>query len=147
MDQLKNIGPNLIKIKKQNPFKVPERYFEDFSARLSDKIYTEKRISTPVKFLSALKPYLAAAVILIIALLAGNYYYSSNKSKKSTERFYSEISQVVEQELYSYSDETILEAMEIEIPVESIGSSVNSEDMMDYLLNEDLNDEELLNAL
>jgi hypothetical protein len=42
MDELKKIAPELSKIKKENPFRVPENYFEDFSARLQERLETEK---------------------------------------------------------------------------------------------------------
>ena len=42
MEELKNIAPELSKIKKENPFRVPENYFDDFSARLQMKLDAEK---------------------------------------------------------------------------------------------------------
>lgn len=42
MKELENIAPELSKIKKENPFRVPENYFEDFSARLQSKIDAEQ---------------------------------------------------------------------------------------------------------
>ncbi len=42
MDELKKIAPELSKIKKENPFRVPENYFEDFSARLHERLEAEK---------------------------------------------------------------------------------------------------------
>ena len=147
MDELKNIEQNLTKIGKETPFKVPEGYFEGFSARLSDRIHNKNRIPVSIKYLFSWKPYLAAAVILIVALVTGNYLHSSHSNKIASERFHSEISQVVEQELYSISEETIIESMEVKIQDEHDSSSVNTEVMINYLLNEDLNDEELLNTL
>ncbi|GAB1453615.1 hypothetical protein MASR2M47_36710 [Draconibacterium sp.] len=42
MEELENIAPELSKIKKENPFRVPEHYFDDFSARLQMKLDAEK---------------------------------------------------------------------------------------------------------
>jgi hypothetical protein len=42
MDELRKIAPELSKLKKENPFRVPENYFEDFSARLQERLETEK---------------------------------------------------------------------------------------------------------
>ena len=44
MDELKNISPELSKLKKENPFGVPNNYFEDFSARLHAKLAEEKKV-------------------------------------------------------------------------------------------------------
>lgn len=73
MDDLKNIAPELSKLKKENPFKVPEHYFDDFSARLQMKLEAGKMI-VPAKqnrFIYYLKPALglAASFALIFMLV------------------------------------------------------------------------------
>jgi len=63
MKELENIAPELSKIKKENPFRVPENYFEDFSARLQMKLDTEK-VEAPKKqskVIQILKPALTMA--------------------------------------------------------------------------------------
>lgn len=72
MDELKKIAPELSKIKKENPFRVPENYFEDFSVRLQERLETEKK-GVPVKqsrVIQFLKPAigLAAGFALIFTL-------------------------------------------------------------------------------
>ena len=70
-----------------------------------------------------------------------------SKPAKATERFYTEVSQVVERDLYSFSEESIFEALVKEIPEKSSSTYLNTEDMINYLLNEDLVDEELTERL
>jgi hypothetical protein len=72
MDELKKIAPELSKIKKDNPFRVPENYFEDFSARLHERMEVEntgvpKNQNRVIQFL---KPAigLAAGFALIFTL-------------------------------------------------------------------------------
>jgi hypothetical protein len=63
MKDLEKIAPELSKIKKENPFRVPENYFEDFSARLQMKLDTEK-MEAPKKqskVIQILKPALTMA--------------------------------------------------------------------------------------
>lgn len=63
MEELQNIAPELSKIKKENPFKVPEHYFDDFSARLQMKLDAEK-MEVPKKqskVIQFLKPALSIA--------------------------------------------------------------------------------------
>jgi hypothetical protein len=72
MDELKKIAPELSKIKKDNPFRVPENYFEDFSARLHERMEVEK-IGVPKnqnRVIQFLKPAigLAAGFALIFTL-------------------------------------------------------------------------------
>ena len=79
MNQFNHTGPNLNKIKKEQPFKVPDGYFEDFTNRLNEKIHIQSKTAY-VKIFTSLKPYMAAAVLLIIALIAGSYYFKTSKS-------------------------------------------------------------------
>lgn len=63
MEELENIAPELSKIKKENPFKVPDNYFDDFSARLQMKLDAEKE-DVPKqrnKIIQILKPALSIA--------------------------------------------------------------------------------------
>ncbi|MBN2774344.1 MAG: hypothetical protein JXR31_08870 [Prolixibacteraceae bacterium] len=70
MDEFKNIAPRLSKIKKENPFKVPYNYFDDFSARLQEKIKHEDSVKKPDPFIRFLKPAISiAASIAVIFML------------------------------------------------------------------------------
>ncbi len=74
MDELEKIAPELSKIKKENPFRTPENYFEDFSARLQIKLETEKEkgsTKTQSRIIQFLKPALGlAAGFALIFMLA-----------------------------------------------------------------------------
>ncbi|MGE0020619.1 MAG: hypothetical protein AB7S72_13185 [Draconibacterium sp.] len=72
MKELEKIAPELSKIRKENPFRVPENYFDDFSARLQAKLDAEQN-AVPVKknnIIRYLKPAigLAAGFALIFSL-------------------------------------------------------------------------------
>ncbi len=73
MDELKNIAPELSKMKKEVPFGTPDHYFDDFSARLKMKIEAEKQTVAPRKtrFIQIFKPALglAASFALIFLLV------------------------------------------------------------------------------
>jgi hypothetical protein len=147
MVQSDNIGQNLNKIRKKQHFKVPDGYFEGLTARLNEKIHAQSK-TTHVKIFTLLKPYMAAAVILIIALIAGTYYYKSNKRRKATERFYTEVFQEVERDLHSFSEESLFEVLLNGIPEKSgVSKALDADDMINYLLNEDLAEEELTSEL
>ena len=73
MDELKNIAPELSKLKKEQAFGTPKNYFDDFSARMHTKIEQEKK-PVPMKkprFIQLLKPAigLAASFALIFMLV------------------------------------------------------------------------------
>ncbi len=72
MKDLEKIAPELSKLKNENPFRVPEGYFDDFAARLQSKIEAEQSFvpskkSTIIRYL---KPAigLAAGFALIFSL-------------------------------------------------------------------------------
>lgn len=73
MDELKNIAPELSKIKKEVPFRTPDNYFDDFSARMHTKIAAEKLPEQEKKprIIQLLKPIigLAASFALIFMLV------------------------------------------------------------------------------
>ena len=74
MDELEKIAPELSKIKKENPFRTPENYFEDFSAKLQLRLETEKEkgsAKTQSRIIQFLKPALGlAAGFALIFMLA-----------------------------------------------------------------------------
>lgn len=55
--------PELSKISKENPFRVPDGYFDDFSARLQKRLEAEKKVISiePVGFMRYLRPMLGLA--------------------------------------------------------------------------------------
>jgi hypothetical protein len=63
MKEIEDIAPELSKIKKENPFKVPGNYFEDFNAQLQMKLDAEK-MEVPKKqgkVIQFLKPAISIA--------------------------------------------------------------------------------------
>lgn len=73
MNQLKNQFTELSKYGKEVPFRVPENYFDDFSARLQTRLETEKTANpeTENRIIKFLKPALglAASFALIFMLV------------------------------------------------------------------------------
>ena len=73
MEELKNITPNLSKMKKENPFGTPKHYFDDFSARMQMQIEAEKHVADKEEFklIKLLKPAfgLAASFAIIFMLV------------------------------------------------------------------------------
>lgn len=73
MDELEKIAPELSKIKKENPFRAPDNYFDDFSARLHVKLEAEKlgTSNNQNKIIQFIKPALGlAAGFALIFMLA-----------------------------------------------------------------------------
>ena len=71
MDELKKISPELSKLKKENPFRTPDKYFDDFSAQLQMKLEAEKK-SVPIqqnRIIRFLKPAIALAASFTIIFM------------------------------------------------------------------------------
>ncbi len=74
MDELKNIAPKLSKLKKENPFSTPDKYFDDFSARLQVKLEPGKKV-VPIqqnRFIRFLKPAIGLAASFAIIFMLVN---------------------------------------------------------------------------
>jgi hypothetical protein len=73
MNKIKKIAPETSKINKENPFRVPSHYFDDFSARLQPKLKAESGILPQPRnrIIRYLKPVLglAASFALIFLLV------------------------------------------------------------------------------
>ncbi len=74
MNDLKNTAPGLSKLKNEQPFSVPDHYFDDFSSRLQMKLDKEKEEVLPQKktrIVRFLKPAigLAASFLLVFILV------------------------------------------------------------------------------
>ncbi len=84
MDELKNIAPKLSKLKKENPFATPDKYFDDFSARLQTKLEAETKV-VPIqrnKIIRLLKPALGLAASFAIIFLLVNLPLKKFMSQK-----------------------------------------------------------------
>jgi hypothetical protein len=87
MNELKKIAPELSKIKKENPFRVPENYFDDFSARLQIKLEAEKKgfSKNRNRIIQLLKPAIGlAAGFALIFMLAYWPLKTFNKNQQAS---------------------------------------------------------------
>jgi len=71
MDELKNIAPELSKLKKENPYGTPKNYFDDFSARMHTRIEQEKQEEPEKKpgIIQLVKPFLGLAASFAIIFM------------------------------------------------------------------------------
>lgn len=99
MDELKKTAPELSKLSREAPYKVPSGYFGDFSARLHAKLEEEKTVIPEKKnrIITFLKPAigLAASFALIFMLV---YWPVNSFLKKGTTQEFSE-AEYYEQEI------------------------------------------------
>ena len=143
MDSENDIGPLLRNLKREQPFSVPEGYFEAFPGRLDRAMQQRK----PVQKLNV-RMMLAAASIAAAVVVSGTLLFRNQYHRNLEAGFHAEISRTVDRELYSISEETILEAMDAGTDPASVQNAPAEEgQVIDYLLQEDLDEVDLLNAL
>ncbi len=153
MDEMKNIAPKLSNIKKENPFKIPEGYFDNFSSRLSEKIHGGETRGFYKKYVLTLKPYLVAAALIVAVIITGKilynmYYHESNIGDLKS----SEIADLISEDAYYLSEESIMNIIyENDIAEEDKKPDDDNDKMtneiIDYLIDENIDMLDIIDAL
>ena len=140
MDKYKDNTPEMFNNKKEPPFRVPDNYFGDFSARLHSRLETETAVYPEKKkgVIRYLKPALglAASFALIFVLV---YWPLKSFLPEFLAVNNTVVEQVDEMEMYMPSIEGIDEDSFFSMIVGTFSGTEQSED--------DFNDEELLNYI
>ena len=113
---------------KEQPFKVPEGYFETFEERLQQRIELQSRKSKPEgKIIHMLKPVLWLAAGLVLVFLLINYPLKKVLPDYSSETSFADIENKISNE-WLYDDNLYDVIMQDTVVV-----PVDNEDMTDYL--------------
>ncbi len=133
MDKLKNKTSELSEIRKENPFRVPPEYFDDFYSRLQLRIKEEPVVKKPNPVIRILKPAisLAASFALIFMLVYWPLSRSRNLQTAEMENEFSEytIENVLIGIMERMDDNSLLTAFEGE-PAEE---TFSDEELISYL--------------
>lgn len=140
-----NLEHDLQGFSRENPFRVPDGYFDRFPSVISDRIVHQKRKSqfTLAIFLKPV-PAFAAAVVITAGIIAFNFLSSSNKPLTEEE-----ITNYVYQEgiIEDLTDEDILEYASLNTSKTDTTSNSEVETIQDYLLDQGLDESEIINEL
>lgn len=147
MKNLNKIPPGLSQVSKKMPFKVPEDYFEKFSVRLSDRIHEKKSPEFVGRLIPVLKPYFAIAVIAVIILVAVRIFVIQPGKGELNNLQGVEIAANVEDNIYYYSEEAIIEAVYPDLESSATEEALTNEEIIEYLINEDVSFNDILNAI
>jgi hypothetical protein len=126
---------------KENPFRVPENYFDTLSDRILDTISKSESTSIkPVYQINWIKQIAVAASIVGIIFVSYSGYKFFNKTENINNQEIAQIIDTTDAE-YSFVDEdNIVEAITTEIPVTE---NLEGDDIISYLV-EDGVDENLI---
>jgi len=153
MDEMKKIPQKLTNIKKENPFKTPDGYFDNFSSRVSEKIHGEETPGFYKKYVLTLKPYLAAAAIFVGVIITGKILYNMFYHETGTRDLESsEIAELINENAYYLSEESIIDIIYTNDIIEEDKKPDNDNDkltneVIDYLIDEDIDIIDIIDAL
>ncbi len=146
------ISTKLSKNMKENPFLVPDGYFENFSSRLQDKLAEERKKEERSLYL-VLKPFIytvsSVAAILILTFI----FYKAIVDKGNTAvPSNSEIAAMFEEDVYDLEDTYLSDNYSNELEADDLMFS-NEDDpsyedeIIQYLLDENVEIETIVNEL
>ena len=139
----------------QNPFKVPENYFEDLPSRIQEKINAKQQVPTRNMKTVLFNPkVLAAASLILILGLASIFIFQLNDPVNNTSNplAQEEFNTVSDYLLTDLDDDELIQAY-VEMTDESDnGYLISTEDLdeqeiIDYLLQDDLIEYYLLDEI
>lgn len=131
-------------MKKDNPYKVPENYFDNLGAQIQNKIKEEeKQLDQDEKkmpLIVQLKPYMWMAASIFVLVFAARIILSTSISPEyKIASFGNEKNQVIAQ-----VDSSEIDSTEIDLEFFEDLSEVTSDDIIDYLSDSDIDTEILL---
>lgn len=143
MNDLETFGPKLNKAGKENPFRVPEGYFDALPSRVQE-LCTKQKVNEPsIHWVVTLRTQLAlaAGICLFVMLAAGGFYYS--KQANSTSLFEKDYIKLVEESGIEFNEIQLYEAVTNSAKKDTIRKPYNDE-LMEYLLNDNIENGTLL---
>jgi len=139
-NEMKNSFPNLSKISRENPFTVPKDYFESLPAMIQEQCVKSGYSLRNKIYVKILKPHYIMMVSLALILTGLMVYkpieqHFSNHSISTNESYTEDYLLNVE----NIDEDQIAEA------ISDDSNSVTSDDIVNYLLEDDLNNNDLIN--
>jgi hypothetical protein len=131
-------------MKKDNPYKVPENYFDNLGAQIKDKIKQEEgqfeQVEEKIPLIVQLKPYMWMAASIFVLVFAARIILSNSiSSEYKIVSFGNEETQVIAQ-----VDSAEATSNEIDLEFFDDLSEVTAEDIIDYLSDSDIDTDILL---
>lgn len=143
MDPLKNNKFNLDDLKKQNPFQVPENYFDSLGTRISDRIEAstpkEKDFSFAHLKLKPIFAFTGGFVGLVLVIYFG-YTIFLKDSANIKNQTSNEMAGLTEYSLVSELDEAVLleEFSNTAVSQTDSVKTENKDNIIDYLVKENI---------
>tara|TARA_R110001583_G_scaffold15005_5_gene62170 strand:- start:2705 stop:3109 length:405 start_codon:yes stop_codon:yes gene_type:complete len=131
-------------MKKDNPYKVPENYFENLGAQIQNKIKQEEgqfeQVEEKISLIVQLKPYMWMAASIFVLVFAARIILSNSISPEF------KIASFGNEEIQAIAQVDSAESSTNEIDLEFFDelSEATAEDIIDYLSDSDIDTDILL---
>ncbi|HNR20077.1 MAG TPA: hypothetical protein PKN75_03670 [Bacteroidia bacterium] len=146
-DELKEFGSSLHKMEKQNPFAVPENYFENLNSIVQDKIAAQKKISRSEQFSGFMAAHKLSLATCAIVLALGSVYYFKSAQQSISNDTSTEFA-LSDEELNTLAGELDEHTLaEIYINESTESSQNDSLQLDDYLIENNIDVNTLINEL
>ncbi|MFW5720901.1 MAG: hypothetical protein ACOCWW_00790, partial [Bacteroidota bacterium] len=134
----------------QNPFSVPEGYFETFPSKIQEKIISEsKQENWFLRFFHIVKPQLALSIMMagfaIIAITVIDTIMTNRSSSPASNEVYTRI---IEVDASEYSEQQFIDILlEDEQEIIKNQKKEETDQYIDYLMDEDIDFGTLIDEL
>lgn len=146
MDKKKNISGKLQNTKQENPFSVPEGYFNDLQQRIQEKIKAEREGTE--KEVEQLRMPRLIWISAVAAIFVIGFFIARNLNKTGAEQplTQEEIAYAFEQEILDLDELELLDNLD-EMNQNLESEHRYSEEIIMYLLDEDIEIDKIVNEL
>ena len=139
MNDLETTGSKLTKAGKENPFKVPDGYFDSLPTRVQNYCNEHSTKKQPVRSIFVVKPQLALAAgfcFFVLLAFAGYYYSRQANNFNSFEKV--DYLKIVVESGTEFDDNLLYDAVTNGHKKDTLKSSTNDE-LIEYLLYDNIN--------
>jgi hypothetical protein len=123
-------------LKKELPFSVPEGYFENFAARIHDRLETERKPGFFGKTYRIIKPHLAIAATFAAFLVLGYAIIKLSQNNSRKTKPVQEYAEVIDYYIYDFDDETVMAVFTEENNLNYLNNTFKDEEIIKYLSEE-----------
>jgi hypothetical protein len=123
-------------MKKELPFSVPEGYFENFAARLHNRLENEREPGFFGKTYRILRPQLAFAATFAAFILLGYAIIKLSLDGRKQTAPVQEYAEIIDYYIYDFDDETITAVFTQENNLNYLNNTFKEEEIIKYLSEE-----------
>jgi len=131
-ERLDELAPHLAKLSKQDPFKVPDNYFEAFPTKVQSRYTLEAAPPLHAQLRPSLLQVVAGAWVMTIIIVVA-FVFSDQPATQSSLTA-EEIITVIESDYLASVDEALL----VEMLAEDLELVTEDEPLIDYLIESDI---------